>query len=169
MSREPFTRFVGLTSLIDSTIAFLSAFGLEALLFSDELWTRLPVGVVLAIIILLISWCVSTTLEAKADFSFCRGVHAWKDGLVNFTRGLRGKTPESGSDAGDPTYDDGPGKGGMLRRSETFKEAFNRLRPRRARASTSATLVNPTGTNVYGPQTAVEMGKIDNKVSGSVV
>jgi hypothetical protein len=131
--------------LIDSTIAFLSAFGIEALLFSDELWTRLTVGVVLVIIILLTFWCVSTTLEAKTGFSLLHGIRGSKDGLVGFTRGVSGKT------------------------SESLKGAFNRLRPRRQRASTSATLVNPTWATSYGPQTAVEMDEIGNKMSGSAV
>ena len=41
-----------------STISFFVAFGLETLLFSDELWTKLPVGIVLAMVVLLIFWCV---------------------------------------------------------------------------------------------------------------
>ena len=166
------TRSVGLTSLIDRTVAFLSAFGLEALLFSSELWARLPVGVVLAMIVMLISWCVWTTLEAKGDFSLLSKVHILKGGLVGFTRTLRGKTSETGSDTGDGGDDDSQSKVGTLSRSGTFKVALDRLRrPRRSRASTSATLVNQAGINVYGPRdaTSVEMAKMKNDGSGSAV
>ena len=112
------TRPVGLTSLINSTIAFLTAFGLEALLFSSELWARVPVGVVLTMTIMLISWCVWTTLEAKSDPSVLVGVHDLKDGLINFTRCLRGKTSGPLSDAVDVEI-------GRLSRLGTLKEAFN--------------------------------------------
>ena len=73
------TRPVDLTSLIDSMIAFPTAFGLEVLLFSSELWARLPVGVVLTVIVMLISWCVWTMLEAKSGFNVLVRVHALKE------------------------------------------------------------------------------------------
>ena len=163
MSRDKLvivTSFVGLTLLTHSTVAFLSAFGLEALLFSNGMWTRLPVGVVLVMILMLISWCIWTTLEAKTDFSVLTSVHDLKDRLVAFTQGARGKTSEPGSDAGD---DGGQGRIRPLSRSETFKEALTRFRPRRSRASTSATLVNGR------PGAALEMDKIKKDDSGSAV
>jgi len=53
------------------------------------LWTKLPVGIVLAVIALLISWCIWTSLEAKADYSVLDRVAALKYRLVEITRGLR--------------------------------------------------------------------------------
>jgi hypothetical protein len=127
--------------LIDSTIAFTAAFGLEALLFSDEIWTRLPVGIVLAMMILLISWCVGTTFEAKTDFSALSI-------LSDFTRMLRGRARESGPNAGDGGGDDGQNTSGALGRAGAFREALNRYwRQRRRRASVASTLVDSTGSN----------------------
>lgn len=150
------TRFVGLTSSIHSTVAFLSAFGLEALLFSSGLWARLPVGVVLAMILMLISWCIWTTLEAKTDFSLLSSIDALKDRLVDFTQGARGKTSEHESGAGD---DGGQARIKPISRSATFKEALTKFRPRRSRASTSATLVNG---RIPGVTPVLEMGKFKN-------
>jgi len=82
-------------------ISFIAAFGLEVLLFNGS-WTKVPVGVVLAVMTLLICWCVWTTLEARTSIS--DGVHALKDGLVDLTRRLRGKASGPGPDvegAGD--------------------------------------------------------------------
>lgn len=93
--------------MIDSTISFLAAFTLEGLVFSNELWAKLPVGVVLMMIVLLIFWCVSTTFEAKTKFSFLSGVHVLKHGLFDFTRDLQGKTPRPGSDAENARDEDG--------------------------------------------------------------
>ena len=92
---------VGLTLLTGSMIAFTAAFSLEALVFSHQLWAKLSVGVVLAVMVLLITWCVWTTVEAQADFSVLERVHFLKDRLVCFTRRLRGKTHEPGPDTGD--------------------------------------------------------------------
>lgn len=75
-----------LTLSVGSTISFLAAIGLETLLHNDELWTRLPVGTLLGVMVLLISWCVWITLEAGANFSL---LAALKDGLVGFARCLR--------------------------------------------------------------------------------
>ena len=71
--------------LINSTISFFTAFGLEVLLFSDELWVRLPVGAVLAIMVLLIYWCAWVILEARIVFSLLGRVQALKSRLFNFT------------------------------------------------------------------------------------
>jgi len=157
-------------SLIDSTIAFTAAFGLEALLLSSETWTKLLVGIVLAMMVLLVLWCVGTIVEAKTDFSALDRVHAFKDHLGDFTRKLRGKTSEPEPSAGDGGGDDGQDISETLNRMGSLKEAFNRhLRPRR---QTSATLVNPIGSNgPCGPPggTGVEMGEMNNGVPTSVV
>lgn len=163
---------VCLTFLIDSTISFFTAFGLEALLYSDELWTRVPVGTLLATMIILIFWCVRTALEARADFSLLGKAHALKGGIVSFARRLRGKTPEPGPDTGSAGGGSDRGKIWMLSRSETLKEAFNRLRrPRRRRNSIVPVALDPAGSNRYAPQgaTVVEMGEAnDNAPAGPV-
>ena len=154
-------------------MAFTTAFSLEALLFSSEMWARLPVGIVLAMMVLLITWCVGTTFEAKKDFSALGRAHEFKDRLVDFTRKLRGKASEHVIDVGDGGRDDGQDMSGMPNPTVTLKEAFSRCtRPRRKRASTASTLVNLTGSNrPFGSPdgTGVEMGKMDNKVPASVV
>jgi len=81
-------------------ISFLTAFGLEALAFTNDSWARLTVGVVLGMVALLISWCVLDTLGVEAVPRFLLRVHVLKDGLVSFTRGLRGRTSEPGSEPG---------------------------------------------------------------------
>ena len=156
--------------MIGSTISFFTAFGLEVLLHSDELWTRLSVGILIAIIILLVCWCVWTGFTTSTDFSFLSSVHALKEGIVNFTRGLRGVASEPGSDAGVGGDGEGGGRSGIRRhrRSAALKEAFNRLRPRRTRASTSATLVSSSGGNESGPPDVMEMGKIKKVPSDEV-
>jgi len=45
-------------------IAFTTAFSLEVLVFDSEFWTRLPIGIVLVMMLLLISWYAWTRLEA---------------------------------------------------------------------------------------------------------
>ena len=101
---------------------------------------------------------------ASTNSSFSSSVHVLKDRLVDVTRGLRGKVSKPESEAGDDGGG-GDGRGGTRthHRSEALKNAFNRLRrPRRTRASTSATLVGPSGSNSRGPLggTAIEMDKI---------
>ena len=148
-----------------STISFFVAFGLETLVFSDELWTKFPVGIVLVMAVLLIFWCVWIVWQARKDFSLMGRVHDLKDGLVSFTRGLRGKTSEPGSDAGD-------GRSVTLTKPGALKEAFSRLRrPRGAEASTSFVSVDQIGRNRCGPPdaTAMEMGELGNKEPRSVV
>jgi len=109
--------------------------------------------------ILLISWCVGTTFEAKTDFS-ALGT------LVDFTRKLRGKTSESGIDGGDCGGDDGQDVS-----RTTLRETFNlHRRLRKQRPSTPSTLVGRTESN--GPcsppvGTGVEMGEI-NKINNTV-
>jgi hypothetical protein len=159
--------------LIHRIISFLAAFALEALVYSDELWAKVPIGVTLAMIVLLIFWCVSTTFEAKTVFSFLGGVHALKDGIANFTRSLRGKVPETEPDVESARDGGDRGKTLTLSQSGSFKEAFNRLRrPQRRRASTSSTLVDPTRSNKRGSPNAatVEMGGVGpKKEPGDVV
>ena len=154
-----------LTSLIDSTIAFTAALSLEALVFSRQLWAKLPVAIVLGLMILLISWCVWTSLEGKSGISVLGGVCVFRERLVEFARSLRGKITESGLDAEDAGDGDGKGVGGMLDRTGSLREAFNRLRRPRSRTSVS-TLVNSTGSN--GPcstpdKMAVEMDQEETR------
>ena len=160
------TRSVGLTSLINSTVSFLTAFGLEVLLYSDGLRARLPVGALLVMVVLLIFWCIWTTLEARVNFSLFGRVCVLKDGLVSFmTRRLSGKTSGPRSDVGGAAGSGGQGKIEMLapRLSEGLKEVFNRLHlSRRSGDSISPAFVNPTGNDEHGlpHATAVEMGDI---------
>ena len=129
---------VGLTLLTGSMIEFTVAVSLEVLVFSRQLWARLTMGVVLAMVVLLISWCVWTTMEAQSDISILERVHLLKDRFVGFTRHLRGKTPEPGPDAGDGQGSDSQSEGGSLQQSGTLTEAFKFWRRRR---QTSTTLV----------------------------
>ena len=161
----------GLTPLIDSTVAFTTAFTLETLLFSEELWARIPVAAVLLIVTLLISWCIGTTFEAETDFSALGSVHVLKDHLVNFTRGLRGKATEPELHEGDARDDEGQGTGGMLKPTGSLK-TFSRPWRRRKRASTNATLVGSPGSKgSYGPPdgAGVEMGEMNNNAPVSEV
>jgi len=159
-------------SLIDRTIAFTTAFSLEAMLFSGELWAKLPVGIILAMVTLLVFWCVSIMLTSRADFCVSSGVHVLKDRIVDLIGSLRGELSEPGPDARNAGGDDDRGMSGMLYRLGALKEAFNRLRrPRRPRALASPTFVNPTGGNRRGTQdaTTVEMGEINNIESVNAV
>ena len=164
---------VGLTSLIDSFISFLTAFGLEVLLHSDTLWAKLPVVVVLAVMALLVCWCAWTPSKTEAGCCLLSRVHILKEGLVGFTRRLRSKVTERRPDVEGAGNGDGQGKtrGGMLSRSVVLKDAFNRLRPRRPRNSTPRTVFDPTGSNASGPSdtTVVEMGETDHNAPGSAV
>ena len=128
-----------LKPVTDSLIAFTVAFSLEALVFSRQMWARLSVGIALAMMILLISWCVWTATNARAGSCVFGCVHLLTDRLVDFTRGLRGKITNPGpNDEGSGDQ----GKGGSNQRLGTFKEAFEFIRGRRRqRASTSSTLV----------------------------
>lgn len=81
-------------------ISFLAAIGLETLLPSDELWTRLPIGTVLGVVVLLISWCVWTMSAGRIYFSPSYGIHVLKDHLVGFARGLRVSPRRPRPDAG---------------------------------------------------------------------
>ena len=145
-------------------------------MFSSELWAKIPVGVVLLIMILLISWCVGTTVEAKTDFSALVRFHVFKDHLVKLTRSLRGKTTEPGLDVGDAGGEDGQGTSGVPSRTGSLKEAFRfsrHWRLRRNRASTTSTLVNPMGgsNGPCGPLdgTGVEMDEVNSEVLASAV
>lgn len=170
----------GLTSLAGSTISFFTAFGLEVLLYSDKLWTRVPVGTLLAMVIFLICWCVWVVLESKTHFSLLSGLWNVKNGLVAFTgrgRGM-GAEPDSGAVDVEPDSDavdaravdagggDGRGKARTHSRSGTLKEVFGRLRPRRLKASMT-TSVDQTEGSAGGPlDVTLEMGKINRDMSG---
>lgn len=56
-------------------IFFFATVGLVALLHSDGLWAKLLFGIILAVTVLLISWCAWTTSEAKADFGLSRRIY----------------------------------------------------------------------------------------------
>ena len=155
-------------------MAFSTAFVLETVAFSHQLWAKLSVGVVLAIVIFLISWCIWTTIEAGEDFSVCSTVHHLKVNFVGFTRGLRGKPREPGSDAGHREDGEGQCENGKLRRSGTLKEAFRFFRRKRG-ISTTSTLVSTDPTVSNGPcrpsdcTTEFEMGEVSKKEPGSAV
>ena len=113
-------------------------------MFTHELWAKTPVGILLTMMVMLISWCVWTSYEAKADFSLSARVCGLKEDLVEFTRRLRGERSGSRSDVGGAGDGNGRGEIEMLSRSGTVREAFNRLR---TGVSTSPTFVNQTGSN----------------------
>ena len=158
--------------MIDSTIAFTAALSLEALVFSLQLWTKLPVAIVLGLMILLISWCIWTSLEGEKGISVLGGVRVFKEHLVEFARSLRGEIAEPELDAEDAGDDDGQGIGGTLDRTGSLRVTLNRFRrPRRPRTSVS-TLVNPTGGNgsrSTPDKTAVEMGDMNEEEARSAV
>lgn len=83
------SRVVGLILLIGSIVAFTTALGLESLVFSQQIWTKLSVGAVLVMVMLLISWCVWTTMQGWTDFSVVGTFYGLKNRLVHFTMGLR--------------------------------------------------------------------------------
>ena len=150
---------ISLTPFVDSTIAFTTAFGLEALVFSSQLWAKLPVGIVLAMILLLISWCAWTAMVDEKDSSNSDGGHPWWDFIVGFTSRLRGLIPESTPDGGGGEDGNDQGEGRDPQRSGPLKEALNFIRGRRKRASTSATLVNdnqPGSSGKRSPQKITE-------------
>lgn len=139
-------------------------------MFSNELWTRLPVAVVLGLMALLISWCVWTSLEAKVDFSVLEQVHDFKDRLVKFTKSLRGKTSEPGVEAGNGGDDDDQDPKGILSRTGMLLRRHSR--PQRPRASTSSTLVNQTGSSGQCStpgETTLEMNSMNKKGPESAV
>jgi hypothetical protein len=147
-------------------MAFANAFILEALVFSRQMWTKITVGIALAMMILLISWCIGTTLEAGADFSVHDSVHRLKDRLVKFTRGLRGKVSGPGPDVGDGKDKDKEQKSGGLYRSGPSKGTFNfRLRRRGVSKCVTLVSVGPTADHP-SDSTGVE---INNKEPGDAV
>lgn len=137
---------VYLTSLINRTMLFITAFSIEIFMSSRQAWVKIPVGIALAMMIIPISWSVLVTVEGGTGFSISNRVHLWKDWLLDSTRVI----PGPGSPAGDGKDWEGQGKSEKLRRSRTLKEVFNFIRlPRRQRARTSSTLVSLdlTGSN----------------------
>jgi hypothetical protein len=153
-------------------MAFATAFGLETLVFSHQVWARLSVGITLAMMILLILWCIWTTIEAGSNFSVLGIAHQLKNRLVRFTRRLRGKTPYPGPVPGDCEDEDGRRKSEKPHRLGSLKEAFNLFRRRRG-ISTSSTLVSHpvAGNRLSRPSdsTGVEMGEINDKELGCAV
>lgn len=101
-----FAQIVGLTLLTGSTVAFTTAFCLETLVFSRQMWAKLSVGIVFAMVMLLISWCIWITIGASAHFSVVGILDGLKHHIVDFPMGLRGEAVESQPDAGHREVDD---------------------------------------------------------------
>ena len=145
---------------------FTTAFSLETITSSRHMWAKLSVGIALAMMILLISWCTWPVVAARTNFSASGAANCLTGWLINFTRDMRGKTLDSEPDAGDS-------KRRKLYRSGTLKEAFNFIRARRR--STSSTLVNAKWTGSNGScasppgSTEAEVGETNNKESESAV
>ena len=93
-----FAQIVGLT-LTGSTVAFTTAFCLETLVFNRQMWAKLSVGIVFAVVMLLISWCVWIMIGAAADFNVFEIFYGLKVRLVGFTKGLRDGAVEPQPDA----------------------------------------------------------------------
>jgi len=143
-------------------ISFLTAFGLEALLYGSK-WAQISTGSVLGVVVLLVIWCASARTETP--FNLWARARTLKGGLVNFARSFRGTASEPGPDAEDAGAGDGHGRTGVLSQSGIFTKAFNRLRsPRRLRGSTPPVPVNGAGEDGHRPPdvTAVEMGEVNN-------
>lgn len=153
-------------SLIDSTVGFTTAFCLEALVSSHQLWVKLSLGIAFAMTTSLISWCIWTTIEAGIDFSLFGAVHDLKDRLVGFTKGLREKTPEPGPDVGNSQAGGGRKNRWKLRQSRALRETFKFLRHGRG-GSMSSTLVSRRQSGIGLPRpsegTVVEMDEVKDK------
>jgi hypothetical protein len=102
-------RAAGLTSLIDSTVAFATAFGLEAVVFSRQAWAQIPAGIVLAMTILLITWCVWTMREHGGVLGRLRRL---KNCIFGSTEDLPNDVPDSGSIASNGEGGDGRSENG---------------------------------------------------------
>ena len=88
---------------IDSTIAFTTAFCLESLVFTHQLWVRLPVGITLMVIVFLVFWCIWTSIGAgKYLHGVFGGSCRLKNRLADLARRLRDKSRETEQDAGEP-------------------------------------------------------------------
>ena len=150
-------------------ISFLVAFSLEVLLYSNGSRAKLSVGLVLAGMVLLICWCVSTSMETRTNFGLLGRVQVLKDDFVDFTRRLRGAASVSESDAGDVGDGDGQCGSGVPSRSETFVKPSNQTQG--LGGPTSSALVTQTGDNGSGSPdvTAVEMGEANNMATWSAV
>ena len=145
-------------------MAFTVAFTLETLLFSRQTWSKLSVGIALAMMILLISWCIWATVEFGTDFSSLSGVHHLKTKLVRFTKGLRGKDSESVPGAGDGADGSMQGNRG---KSGSWKGAFDFARRRRGFSMSSTLVAN--GTSRPSDSMEMEMGKMNTKDPGTVL
>lgn len=86
--------------LLWSTLVFITAFGIETIAFSHQLWIKLSVGIPLMVMVLLISWYIWNLVEIQIYFGIPSRVHLWKDHLVDVAKSLRGNIP-SGTDARD--------------------------------------------------------------------
>ena len=157
------SRVVGLTSLIGSTVAFTTAFGLETLVFSRQKWTKVSVGIIFAMVTLLIAWCVWTMIEGRTDFSVLGTFSGLKVRLVGM--GLRCKAVESRQDVVGAENGTAIGRGG--------RKGASRFIWGRNRGQTFQTLVgdNQTGRNASsGPSddVVVMMSEIHGKQTSEV-
>jgi len=144
--------------LLWSMMIFTTAFSIGIFMSSHPTWVKLPLGIVLALVILPVSWCFLATVETGAGLSIPNKVHIWKDRLLKFIGGVPEPVPDAGNCEGE---------GGKLRRFGTLKETFKFIRrPRRQRASTFSTLVDP---NLTGDDGACGSGVINKKEQGSMV
>ena len=154
---------------------FTIAFSLETLLFNRQIWMRISVGVALATMIFLVSWCVWTAATAKPDSRIPSKVHLMKGYLVDFTTGLPGRILKPGLDVGSGGGGDGQGnRGEKFLRSGTLKEAFNFTRGlRRQRAPASSKLPDAMWTGRNGLSDAlgsagVEIGSDERDARNAV-
>lgn len=157
--------------LLWATMTFTTAFGIETLGFSQQTWAKLPVGIVLAMMALLIFWCVWTAVEAGSGFSLLSCVHQWRCRTLNVAQSILNRRPGAGDDGGgngQPT-----GEEGGFRQSGSLKVAFNLIRRARRRdTSGSSTLASPKlagGSKSSFPQDGPEIGGGIDKEQESVV
>ena len=147
-------------------MAFTTAFTLETLVFSRQMWTKLSLGIVFATVMLLIFWCVWTTIGAGTGFSVFGTFYRLKLRLVNMTTDLQDNILEPRPDAGD-------GEGGGGNRSRISRGAFGFIR-RRRRGSTFSTQIvgdDQAGGKAHGDpsdDTGSKLGKA-NAQQGSAV
>ena len=124
-------------------LMFTTAFSLETLLFSRQMLARISIGIVLAVMVLLISWFAWTARASEMDFGALSGISLLKGYLVDFVANHPGKTPELKRGAGYGGGGEGEGKSEEPHRSGKLKEAFTFIwRLRRQRASTASTVVD---------------------------
>lgn len=155
--------------LLWSVLMFTTALGLETLVFSRQMWARLSLGLGFATMILLVLWCIWTTVAARTGFCASSRVDRLKSRLAGFARDLRSKTPgpRAGAEDGEGGADQGNRRGIL-----TLREAFDFVwRARRRTTLGSSTLADDKwaeSVGSCGPPENTGMD-IDNKDSENVV